>query len=155
MSFDRGLSIGMFFFSSWALYLATTMEKTAIRQTVGPEVFPIGLTICMMLASVALFFRSTRERETRAGSGELPEGVEKEDRKTQLLVLLGIAAYIFALEPLGYILATALLCIYETAMFEAKHWLRNLLSGVGFSVGIYVTFVNVLDVMLPKGLLGW
>ncbi|MGE5619501.1 MAG: tripartite tricarboxylate transporter TctB family protein [Sphingomonadaceae bacterium] len=155
MSFDRGLSIGLFFFSSWALYLAITMEKTAIRQTVGPEVFPIGLTVCMLLASVALFIRTTRVKEAEAGSGELPEGVEREDRRTQFLVLLGIAAYVFALEPLGYILATALLCIYETAMFEAKHWLRNLLSGVGFSVGIYLIFVNVLDVMLPKGLLGW
>lgn len=155
MSFDRGLSIGLFFFSSWALYLSITMPKTAIRQTIGPEVFPIGLSLCLMLASVALFYRTLRVRAEKAGVGELPEGVDREDRKTQLLVVLGILVYIFALEPLGYILSTSILCIYEASVFEARYWLRNAVAGLAFTVGVYAVFVNLLDVMLPKGLLGW
>lgn len=151
MTFDRGLSIGLFFFSLWALYLSITIEKTAIRQTIGPEVFPIGISIILMLASVGLFVRSFRVGEGRAGSPELPEGVEKEDRKTQLLVLLGIVVYIFALEPLGYVISTFLLCFYETAVFEARHWVRNILSSAGFSIGVYYVFVYILDVLLPTG----
>jgi putative tricarboxylic transport membrane protein len=154
MSFDRGLSIGLFLFSSWALYLSMTMPKTAIRQTVGPEVFPMVISACLMAASVALFVKTTREKATRIRHSELPEG-EKEDRLTQGLALLGVAVYVFALEPLGYIVATSLLGIYETAVFETGHWVRNVLSGVGFSVVVYACFVNFLDVMLPKGILGW
>lgn len=154
MSFDRGLSIGLFLFSSWALYLSITMPKTAIRQTVGPEVFPIVISACLMASAVALFVKTVREGAARAHRAELPEG-EKEDRKTQALALLGIGVYIFAMEPLGYVVSTALLCIYETAVFETGHWVRNVLSGVGFSVAVYAIFVNFLDVLLPKGLIGW
>ncbi len=154
MSFDRGLSIGLFLFSSWALYLSITMPKTAIRQTVGPEVFPIVIAVCLMLTAVALFVKTTREQALRAHRSELAEG-EKEDRLTQGLALLGIGVYIFAMEPLGYVVSTSLLCIYEAAVFETGHWVRNVLSGIGFSVAVYAIFVNFLDVMLPKGLIGW
>ncbi len=154
MSFDRGLSIGLFLFGSWALYLSITMPKTAIRQTVGPEVFPIVISLCIMLIAIALFMKARREKAVSARHSELPEGVA-EDRRTQLLALLGIGVYVFAMEPLGYIVSTALLCIYEAAVFETGHWVRNILSGVGFSVVVYATFVNFLDVLLPKGLLGW
>jgi len=154
MSFDRGLSIGLFLFSSWALYLSITMPKTAIRQTVGPEVFPIVISLCLMLVSVALFVKTTREKAASARRSELPEG-EREDRRTQALALIGIGVYVFAMEPLGYILATSLLCIYEAAVFETGHWVRNVLSGIGFGVVVYAIFVTFLDVLLPKGILGW
>ncbi len=154
MSFDRGLSIGLFLFGSWALYLSITMPKTAIRQTVGPEVFPIVLSVCIMLTAVALFLKTVREKAAGAPRSELPEGVG-EDRRTQLLALLGIGVYVFAMEPLGYIVSTSLLCIYEAAVFETGHWVRNVVSGVGFSVLVYVAFVNFLSVLLPKGILGW
>ena len=42
-----------------------------------------------------------------------------------------------------------------TAVFETGHWLRNVLSGVGYSVAIYTLFVRFLEVLLPVGLLGW
>ena len=154
MSFDRGLSIGLFLFSSWALYLSITMPKTAIRQTVGPEVFPIVISLCLMLVSVALFVKTTREKAASARRSELPEG-EREDRRTQALALIGIGVYVFAMEPLGYILATSLLCIYEAAVFETGHWVRNVLSGIGFGVVVFAIFVTFLDVLLPKGILGW
>ncbi len=154
MSFDRGLSIGLFLFGSWALYLSITMPKTAIRQTVGPEVFPMVISVCIMLTAISLFVKTTREKSASARRSELPEGV-REDRRTQMLALLGIAVYVFAMEPLGYIVSTSLLCIYEAAVFETGHWVRNVLSGVGFSVFVYATFVNFLDVLLPKGILGW
>lgn len=155
MTFDRGLSIGLFFFSTLALYFSITMPTTAIRQTVGPQLFPMGIALCLMAASVALFFRTMRVAEDRAGAGELPEGVEREDRATQAAMLAGVAVYIFLLEPLGYIVATGLLCIYEAFVFDPSHRLRNILSGAAFSVGVYAIFVNVLDILLPKGILGW
>lgn len=154
MSFDRGLSVGLFLFSSWALYMAITMPKTAIRQTVGPEVFPIIISLCLMAVSVALFAKTRKEAPVRAQRTELPEG-EGEDRRTQALALLGIGVYVFAMEPLGYIVSTALLCIYEAAVFETGHWVRNVLSGVGFSLFVYGVFVNVLGVLLPRGIIGW
>jgi len=155
VSFDRGVSIGLFLFCSWVLYLALNFKATAVRQVVGPEVIPIGIVLCLMAASVALFVRTLRSASVEGGQVVLPEGVQREDRKTQLLVILGILVYIFALEPLGYIVATTALCIYETAVLEAGHWVRTILSGVAYSVAIYTLFVRFLEIMLPVGLLGW
>ncbi len=155
MTFDRGLSIGLFLFSGWVLYLSTTIPRTAIRQTVGPEVMTVGIGLCLMLASVALFIRTLRVGAVKSGLGIFPEGVEREDRVTQALILLGIVAYMFLLEPLGFIVATSLLCIYVATLFEARKWIRNVLVGVGFSVAVYAMFVNLLEVLLPTGILGW
>jgi len=154
MGFDRGMSIGLFLFSCWTLYLSATMKLSAVRQIVNADIFPIIISVAMMASAVALFFKSMKEKPVKPHRSELKEG-ESEDRKTQILSMLGIVGYVFAMEPLGYIVSTALLTIYETAVFEAKHWVRNLLTGVGFAVGVYVIFVQVLGVLLPKGILGW
>lgn len=155
MTFDRGLSIGLFLFSTLALYFSVNMPTTAIRQTVGPQLFPMGIALCLMAASALLFLRTLTGAVERAGAGELPEGVEREDRTTQLAMLAGIAVYIVLLEPLGYIVATGLLCIYEAFVFDPAHRLRNIASGAAFSLGVYVIFVNLLDILLPKGIFGW
>ena len=152
MSFDRGLSIGLFLFSVFTLYLSATMKLSAVRQIVNADAFPIIISIALMASAVALFIRSLKVKPVNAHRSELPEG-EGEDRKTQIMAMLGIVVYVFAMEPLGYIVSTALLTIYETAVFEAKHWVRNLVSGVGFSLFVYITFVHVLRVLLPKGAL--
>jgi len=154
MSFDRGASLGLFLFGAGALYLSMNIPKTAIRQTVGPEVMPAGIALALMLASVVLFIQSFGAQRATAQGGELPEGI-REDRRTQGLVLLGMAIYLVVFEPLGYVVSTALLCIYETAVFQTGHWVRNVLSGVGFAVVVYTIFVKLLEVLLPVGILGW
>lgn len=154
MSFDRVFSVVLFLFSAWVFYLSRTMKLSAVRQIVNADVFPTIIAVAMMAAAVALFLKSMREKPFKAKREELSEG-EGEDRKTQILAMLGIAVYVFAMEPLGYIVATALLTVYETAVFESKHWVRNILSGVGFAVGVYYIFVQILGVLLPKGIFGW
>ncbi len=155
MRFDRGVSIGLFLFSLWVVYLSVTIHKVAFRQVVGPEVMPIGIALALMVASVLLFRQTLVAHGANVTSGELTGKELKEDRSTQGLVILGIVVYIFALEPLGYVISTALLCIYETAVFEPKHWVRNILVGIAFAVVVYTIFVKFLAVLLPVGLLGW
>ncbi len=153
MKFDRGTAIALFLLACGTLYLSLTMSKSAIRQTVGPEVFPAILSLLIMAGAVALFVRTFRLREVAGKVPSALEGVKDVDLRTQVLVILGMAVYIVVLEPLGYIIATALLCTYEAFMFDAKHWLRNVLSGLAFAVVVYFSFVNVLNVLLPKGIL--
>jgi putative tricarboxylic transport membrane protein len=160
VTFDRGVAVGLFFFASAMLYSAVSMPRPLVRQIVGPEVLPILLMGLLAVASVALFIRNGPIKVSNsAPKGELAKLLETEsikvDHKTQALVVLGIAVYIVLFESLGYVISTALLCIYETAVFEAKHWVRNVLVGAGFSVAVYLLFVHILNVGLPKGVLGW
>jgi putative tricarboxylic transport membrane protein len=155
MSFDRGVSVGLFVMAGWMIYMAISMPKAAFRQSVGPEVVPIGIALGLMLASVLLFRATLKAGTTNVATVDVPHQSIGEDRVTQLLVILGLVAYVIALEPLGYLVSTALLCIYEAAVFEPKHWVRNILSGVLFATVVYTLFTNVLEVMLPVGILGW
>ena len=163
MKFDRGVAIGLFMLSLWVAYISLNITKAAFRQVVGPEVVPLGIAGGLMVASV-LLFRSTLQPQPATSSSDevpqrpvelLPEQSVSEDRVTQGLVILGIAAYIVVLEPLGYVVSTALLVTYEAAVFESKYWVRNIASGVLFSVAVYTLFVRFLEVLLPVGILGW
>ncbi len=155
MSFDRGVSLGVFLFGAWVIYGSFHIPKTGMLQFVGPEVMPIGVGAALMVTAVALFVRTWRLKDVQVTTIELPEGVEREDRRTQILVFLGLAVYPFLLRPLGFIVATSLFCLYESTVFEARHWLRNVLASMGFSVGVYYLFVSILEVLLPVGILGW
>lgn len=155
MSFDRKLSVILFVFSAWTLYVSLTTPTSAIPQRIGPEVMPAIVSVGLMLSAVALYVRSMRLEAVAHASGTSGEAVEQEDRVTQVLVVLGLIAYIALFERLGFVVATALFCIYEASVLEAKYWVRNVTAGVVFSVAVYTLFVRVLEVMLPVGVLGW
>jgi hypothetical protein len=71
-----------------------------------------------------------------------------------ILVLLGLIVYGFVLVPAGFILATAFLIIFEARVLQPGRWMRNVVVGFGFSTVVYFTFVKLLNVMLPSGILG-
>jgi hypothetical protein len=133
--------------------------KANIPQAVGPEVMPIGILILIIVAALALFLQSAY------GKGKpvpLP-GDERKDhpvpswgKKNQamILVLTGLLAYGFIVVPVGFILATAFLIIFEARVLQAGRWVRNAVVGFGFSTGVYLIFVKLLNVMLPAGIFG-
>lgn len=151
MSVDRKTAIGIFVLSLGVLYLSINIPKTAIRQTVGPEVVPIGLSLALMISAAILYARPARA----VAAGSEPAEFEHEDRLPQALVLLGVVGYMFLLEPLGFIVATAGFCIYESTVLDPRRWIRNVLASIGFSLAVYAMFVNLLEIMLPVGILGW
>jgi putative tricarboxylic transport membrane protein len=71
-----------------------------------------------------------------------------------LLVLAGLIVYGFILVPVGFILATTLLIIYEARLLQPGKWVRNAGVGFGMGAGVYLIFVKLLNVMLPAGILG-
>ena len=70
------------------------------------------------------------------------------------LILLALFIYAVILEPVGFIICTSLLVIYQARVLERGRWIRNIVIGLVFSIGVYFIFVKVLNVMLPAGVLG-
>ena len=133
--------------------------KANIPQAVGPEVMPIGILILLMANAVALFLRSISEK----GKSIAPAGDEGEDHSLSswrekyqavILVLIGLVVYGFIVAPVGFILATTFLIIFEARILQPGRWVRNVIVGLGFSTGVYFTFVKLLNVMLPPGIFG-
>jgi hypothetical protein len=133
--------------------------KANIPQAVGPEVMPIAVLVLLMVNGVFLFIRSTSAKKKQASSvGADPSGpspqADQQKYRGVILVLLGLIVYGFVLVPAGFILATAFLIIFEARVLQPGRWVRNVVVGVGFSTLVYFTFVKLLSVMLPAGILG-
>ena len=122
----------------------------AIRLQIGkptepqPGFFPfLGGVILIVLSAIFLFRAQLgRTGETRA-FGKL---------RSPSIVVLGLILYVAGLEPLGYIVATALLSAAVLRVLETKFRVLFPVSLL-LAVGSYILFDRLLGVTLPGGLL--
>jgi putative tricarboxylic transport membrane protein len=129
-----------------------------IPQTVGPAAMPIGVLILLMVNAIFLFIQSTSGKKGPVPSAEAASEVPplpwvKKNRGI-ILVILGLVIYGLILVPVGFILATSFLIIYEARVLQPGRWIRNVVLGVGSSALVYFIFIKLLNVTLPAGILG-
>lgn len=112
-------------------------------EPVGPRAFPMITALVIAICGAILLVQ---------GGG----AVEPDSRKTLLgIVLLTLTLLIYAMlfERLGYVPATLAMAVVVALIFGAKPH-QALISGAVLSVGSYLLFDRVLDVVLPMGILG-
>jgi hypothetical protein len=109
-----------------------------------PGFFPfLGGVILIVLSTLFLFqAQAGRAGETRA-FGKL---------RSPGIVVLGLILYVAGLEPLGYVIATALLSAVMLRVLETKFRVLILVSLL-LAISSYVLFDRLLGVTLPGGLL--
>jgi putative tricarboxylic transport membrane protein len=159
LRFDPLLALLSIPIAIFLIFVELQTPKANIPQAVGPEVMPIGILILLVVNAALLFMQSI------TGKGKAASPVKQETAEpsseswfkkyqSAIRVLLGLVVYGIILVPAGFILATLLLIIYEARVLQRGRWIRNILVALGFSVGVYLTFVKFLNVMLPAGILG-
>jgi len=159
IGFDRLVAIITVPVALFLIYTAATAPKSNIPQTLGPQAMPIGVLILIMVCAVFIFINESPRKNTAEPEADdesapkISAGFDK--YKTVVLVVAGLLVYGFMLEPVGFIISTTLLVLYSARLFEKGKWVRNILSSLLFSLAVYYTFVNLLDVMLPSGIFGW
>lgn len=112
-------------------------------EPVGPKAFPLLTAGIIAACGMALLIGRGGAVDTAAGPGT-----------NRALLLLSAALLVYALlfEPLGFLLATALLMTPVAMVFGAKWW-QGLVTGIGLAASFYVIFDRGLQVVLPAGLL--
>jgi putative tricarboxylic transport membrane protein len=157
--FDPLLALLSIPIAVFLIYVELETPKANIPQAVGPEVMPIGILVLLIANAFFLFGQAVygkgKPSSSAAPAAEAPSS-ESWLKKYQavLLVLLGLIVYGFILVPIGFVLATTFLIIYEARLLQRGKWIRNAAVGFGVSVGVYLIFVKLLNVMLPAGILG-
>lgn len=126
-----------------------------LPRPVDSDLFPKVLGFSLLILSVFLFF----EKPTPiAGADE----VDEEAQNGPLLLTpwarvivtsLAIAAYAFLLVPLGFVLASTLLCVGLTAYYGYRRHGVNLATSLGVVLALYLTMTRVMEVYLPTGVL--
>ena len=116
----------------------------------GPGLFPLVLAIGFTLVCLILLVAALRA-PADAGVAEAG-GAGEGGIRWKVLATLGVMlAYAFALEPLGFVVATCgLLCFFFRAL-EGMRWTVAVAASALTSVVTYVVFKVWLYVRLPPG----
>jgi hypothetical protein len=135
------------------LFAAIEAHKLGIGELRRPGAgfFPFYLALVISLLSVALIRQSLR----RGTTGRLsPQSTTQAPHIGKVVMtLLALAFYVFALEWLGYILATFALMLFLFKAVDPLPWAAAIGGSLSTSLLSYVLFKVWLQVSLPAGLL--
>jgi putative tricarboxylic transport membrane protein len=137
------------------LAMAWQIPTFPLPRPVDSDLFPKVLGFALMILSVFLFF----EKPTPiAGADEIDQEATQGPMlftpwARVIVTSLAIAAYAFLLVPLGFVLASTLLCVGLTAYYGYRRHGVNLATSLGVVLALYLTMTKVMDVYLPTGVL--
>ncbi len=117
----------------------------------------------LMLLSLIVFVRGIREylhlkkegKLEKSGAGFV-QGVK--DYREVILSFLFLLIYILLLQPVGFIIMSALFIFAEAMVLTPKGKRKPVIAaivGIVAAVIVDFAFVNWLHVLLPAGILGW
>jgi putative tricarboxylic transport membrane protein len=138
------------------LAVAVLAATTAIRSpdgyaVTGPRFVPLVVGILLVVLALLFLARTLLRPDV-----ELAERAAREQASTDwlppALVVAALLAYVLLLEPLGYIVATALFFPVVARVLGSRSPARDAIAGLTLGVVLYVAFTEFLGVDLPAGL---
>jgi putative tricarboxylic transport membrane protein len=114
----------------------------------GPGVFPGIVAVIMILASLTTVWAGWKM--DRAVHVDFPDG---KDRKRLVCMIGLLLGYILLLPWLGQIIVSMLFGVLFLRLLSDLGWLRILVYSFLISIAIYVVFVVLLSVPMPRGAL--
>jgi putative tricarboxylic transport membrane protein len=159
----RAMLVGVLpLFSLFYLWQALEIKVPARALVVSPRTFPVIIGALMCATAVALAVMEVRrmlgDRAAAARGEEVaPEIDDDQERITSWrdtwATVAGLIAYVATFTVLGFFVSTLLFLVALSTYFAPRRLLRNTIVSIAFSLGVYMLFVNVLNVQLPAGLL--
>jgi putative tricarboxylic transport membrane protein len=117
----------------------------------GPRFVPLIVAIGLIVLSAAFLARTFVKPDL-----ELAERSAEEDAATHWatpgLLLAAMVAYALVLEPVGYIISTAVFFVPVARLLGSRSPLRDVIVGLVLGVGLFTAFTQYLGVSLPGGL---
>jgi putative tricarboxylic transport membrane protein len=160
---ERVTGFAMLFVAILYLIGAFMIAPPTLKQQLGPDAFPKGVGIIMiLLACIHLFQQFTgglteeekKEMDEHAKIVGAEEKVEQKiDWKIVLAMLVLMVFYAFSFERLGYAIATFMFFIVGALLLDRRHLLRDSFIAIISSFGLFYLFTIFLHVQLPAGLL--
>lgn len=120
--FDRYASLVFLIIGMTFIIESRKISASAYGSSVGPDIFPMGLGIILILLSIRLFFETRRYSTVKAKGQSL-------DYKRFLIILVSAILYGLLLEPLGYVITTFVFLVIGFQTME-KDGLRNRLLSI-------------------------
>jgi len=151
----RIFAVAILAFGLFVLYGTFQISDREGLSPSGPRFFPLVVAVGLLVFGALFLISTTLRRDRYLGEKAAAEGAATDWPTTGQVVAI-LAVYAFLLDPLGYIVATALLfpaAAYVLGSRGRRKVLRNLAIGVVLGVLVFFSFTELLGVRLPDGLL--
>ncbi|PEK98535.1 tripartite tricarboxylate transporter TctB family protein [Bacillus sp. AFS017336] len=142
--FDRLAAIIFLITGITFILESRNIATTAYGSVVGPNVFPFILGCALSLLSCRLFYETFSYKEKEKDEVQY-------NYKQFFIILVSAILYALLLEKIGFIISSFLFLIVSIQTLERGNWFKSISISLGYSVIIYVIFVEVLKGTLP----GW
>jgi putative tricarboxylic transport membrane protein len=114
---------------------------------------PTGVGVVLLIASLFLFVKSFKSKASMLNEAEEPiEGGSQHPHAMALGLLLILAAYVFLLPILGYVLSVGLLVGAAAWFAGARRYTSLVLCAVLAGPVLWFVFDWTLEIRLPVGL---
>jgi putative tricarboxylic transport membrane protein len=115
----------------------------------GPGRFPVIVGALLIIASIGSFFGDWLK--PTPGEVSLPKGKEL---GRVIAIIAGAIAYVIILPYVGHVLSSMVLVFVVLQSMGLSSWLSKIGITIAVALGSYYLFDVLLQVPLPKGILG-
>ena len=148
------LALGAIVFGILIVWQTTLIRLTPAYSKVGPRVIPyiVGAGLVIVGAWLAYEALTGRAATDRADSEDADPRLPTDWRCIGLLAL-ALIAYLFLIEPAGFIIASAVLFAWAAIAMGSRRHARDIVIGILLATALYLLFNRGLGLSLPAGIL--
>jgi putative tricarboxylic transport membrane protein len=136
------------------VYSALTLQEGFAKvDPVGPKFFPMVVGIAALLLALILAIAIPRGSRGEADAGEDIDPDTPGDWRTVGLLVALFVAMILLVNPLGWVIMSAIFFACAATILGGKHYVRNVVIGVVLALASFYAFYSGLGIPLPPGIL--
>jgi putative tricarboxylic transport membrane protein len=149
----RDLVSSIIWMALGGLFVVGALQQGLMRRGVpGPGFLPFFSGLALIFVSLFVSIPALRQREKSESRNFF---LERDSFRKILLALIALFAFGIAMEYVGYLLTTFLFMFFVARIMEPKGSRTIALLAFFTAVLSHLLFVVLLEVQLPKGLLGF
>jgi len=139
---------------AFLIYDAVTLEAGFAKvDPVGPKLFPVAIGVILIVLAVILAIAIPRGSVGEADAGEDVDPNTPGDWRTVGLLVSLFVALILLVDPLGWVIASALFFAGAATILGSRHYIRNIVIGAVLALVSFYGFYSGLGIPLPAGIL--
>ena len=148
-----------YFILTWQIANFKGLGAPPIDAKFVPRLWSILLMLLSLIVFVrglTEFMRLRKDGKLEKSTGSILNGIV--ENREVILTFLCLFVYILLLQPVGFIIMSALFILAESMILTPKGKRKPLIAAlVAVIAAVFVdfAFVNLLHVLLPAGILGW
>ena len=136
------------------IWQTTQIRLTPAYSKVGPRVIPYIVGAGLVIVGAWLAYEALTGRAAAASAdSEDADPTLPTDWRTVGLLALALLAYLFLIEPVGFIIASTALFVGAAFAMGSRRLARDIVIGIVMATILYVVFNRGLGLSLPAGIL--